>query len=154
MSRNTKNSGSARKQSGAKSLRLVAVVLAAASLPAIGAESQIAASQELAQFSRFGIALIFVIFLIFALAWFAKKFNITSLTRNNSEQLKVVAALPVGTRERVVMVEADGQKLLLGITADRINTPHTFADSTATEQSSFAKTLQDTVAQPQTGNEA
>lgn len=126
---------------------ILTVGLSAFSAPAISAESQIAAPSEIAQFSRFGIALIFVLILIFSLAWFARKFNLTSLTRNNTDQLKVISALPLGTRERVVMIEANGQKLLLGITAERINTLHEFPAKGSTHSDDFATTLEQTVSE-------
>ncbi|MGV6816980.1 MAG: flagellar biosynthetic protein FliO [Thiotrichales bacterium] len=128
-------------------LWVTATSLLLCSAPAISAETTTGPASDIAQFSRFGIALIFVLILIFSLAWLAKKFNVTSLTRNNSDQLKVIAALPVGTRERVIMVEANGQKLLLGVTADRINTLHEFPETPLPTSSGFAETLEKTVSE-------
>jgi len=42
--------------------------------------------------------------------------------------MKVVASLSVGAKERVVVVEVNGQQLLLGVTAGGINTLHTLPE--------------------------
>ena len=42
--------------------------------------------------------------------------------------LKVLATLPVGARERVVLVQAGSVHMLLGVTATQINTLHVFAE--------------------------
>ena len=68
------------------------------------------------------LALLAVLALIVALAWLLKRLPATGL--RSSEQLRVVASLAVGQRERVVVVEVGGQQLLLGVTAQSINTLH------------------------------
>jgi flagellar protein FliO/FliZ len=40
--------------------------------------------------------------------------------------MKVVAALSVGPRERVVLVDVGGQQLLLGVAPGRVNMLHRF----------------------------
>ena len=66
------------------------------------------------------VALAFVL----ALAWLAIRLlartGAGSLGRGG--RLKVMQSVPVGTRERVVLVEFDGEELLLGVTAGRIST--------------------------------
>ncbi|KAG1246504.1 hypothetical protein G6F65_020649 [Rhizopus arrhizus] len=42
--------------------------------------------------------------------------------------MKLVASLSVGAKERVVVVEVNGQQLLLGVTAGGINTLHTLPE--------------------------
>lgn len=68
--------------------------------------------------------LIFVLGLVFAAAWLMRRVGQGTFTAGN--QMKVLAALPLGTRERVVLLDVGGQQLLLGITATTINTLHTF----------------------------
>ena len=60
--------------------------------------------------------------------------------------MKIVAAMPLGTRERIVVIEVGGQQLLLGITATQINTLHVFSEpvvdtQSVTGQSEFGKKL-------------
>ncbi len=83
------------------------------------------------------LGLLFVIGLVFALAWLLKRVGQGTLVA--SQQMKVVAALPMGTRERIALVEVAGQHLLLGITPTQINTLHIFdepVDLDASGQSS------------------
>jgi flagellar protein FliO/FliZ len=70
-----------------------------------------------------------IIGLIFLLSFFAKRFGSGAFLGNN--QLKIVSTLPLGTRERIVLLDAGGQQLLLGITPTHINTLHVFAEPIA-----------------------
>ena len=45
-----------------------------------------------------------------------------------SGPMRVVASMAVGTRERVVLVEAGEQQILLGVTANQVNLLHVFAE--------------------------
>ncbi|MAZ88226.1 MAG: flagellar biosynthetic protein FliO [Cellvibrionaceae bacterium] len=86
------------------------------------------------------LGLLFVIGLVFALAWILKRVGQGTLVA--SQQMKVVAALPMGTRERIALVEVGGQHLLLGITPTQINTLHVFdepVDLEAAGQSSTSE---------------
>lgn len=69
-------------------------------------------------------ALFGIVVLIFAIAWFVKRFGQGGFTQN--QHIKIIAAMPLGTRERIVLIEVGGQQLLLGITAAAINTLHVF----------------------------
>lgn len=70
----------------------------------------------------FGLAV--VIGLLLASLWFLKRL---SATRGAIAGLKVLGAVPVGTRERVVLVEIAGKVLVLGVTPSNVCTLHTFA---------------------------
>ncbi len=70
------------------------------------------------------LGLLFVIGLVFALAWILKRVGQGNLV--GGQQMKVVAAMPMGTRERIALVEVGGQHILLGVTATQINTLHVF----------------------------
>ncbi|WP_286805528.1 MULTISPECIES: flagellar biosynthetic protein FliO [unclassified Marinimicrobium] len=71
-------------------------------------------------------SLLLIIALIFALAWLLRRFGQGAFT--NSSAMKVVATLPLGTRERLLVVEVGGQQLLLGVTAQQIRTLHVFEE--------------------------
>lgn len=71
-----------------------------------------------------GGSLLVVVGLILALGWAVRRF--TGLAGNRNGLLKIRAVLPVGARERIVLVEAGGKQLLVGITAQTINTLHVF----------------------------
>jgi flagellar protein FliO/FliZ len=65
------------------------------------------------------LALVFVLALIPAAIWLLKRMG--AGTQAGAAGLRVVAQLPLGTRERVVVVEAGDRWLLLGVTASSIN---------------------------------
>ena len=90
------------------------------------------------------LALMGVIGLIFAISWFVKRFSQGTFSAN--AHIKILSAMPLGTRERIVLIDAGGQQLLLGITSTNINTLHVFETPIATDnkmdpQSDFSRKL-------------
>jgi flagellar protein FliO/FliZ len=90
------------------------------------------------------LALMGIIGLIFAISWFVKRFSHGAFATN--AHIKILSAMPLGTRERIVLIEAGGQQLLLGITSTNINTLHVFeapivVDSKVDTQSDFSRKL-------------
>lgn len=63
-----------------------------------------------------------VIALVFGLAWLAKRLGVPM--HDTSPLLKRIASLTVGPRERVLIIEAGEQWLVLGVTAQHIQTLH------------------------------
>ncbi|MBH1559885.1 flagellar biosynthetic protein FliO [Stenotrophomonas maltophilia] len=78
--------------------------------------------------SLFGavLALLAVLALVIGLGWLLKRLPGSGF--RPAEGMKVVASLSVGAKERVVVVEVNGQQLLLGVTAGGINTLHTLPE--------------------------
>ncbi|WP_205597935.1 flagellar biosynthetic protein FliO [Stenotrophomonas maltophilia] len=78
--------------------------------------------------SLFGavLALLAVLALVIGLGWLLKRMPGSGF--RPAEGMKVVASLNVGAKERVVVVEVNGQQLLLGVTAGGINTLHTLPE--------------------------
>jgi flagellar protein FliO/FliZ len=68
-------------------------------------------------------ALVFVLGLIFALAWLAKR--MPGVAGGSNRALRVVASLSLGPREKVVVVDVGGRQLLLGVGAGGTRTLHT-----------------------------
>ncbi len=66
--------------------------------------------------------LLVVLLSIVALAWVAKRFN--RMQASTGSSLRIVEAVSMGARERVVVVEVEGEKLLLGVSPGRINMLH------------------------------
>ncbi len=91
------------------------------------------------------MGLVFIVALILVLGWFLRRFNQGGLFNNSS--IKIIASLPLGTRERLAVVDVGGQQLLLGITATQINTLHVFNEpilapgDTSPAASDFGKKL-------------
>lgn len=65
-----------------------------------------------------------IVALIFGLSWFVKRFAQGGFMQNPS--MKIVSSMPLGTRERLMLVDVGGKQLLLGVTATQINTLHVF----------------------------
>ena len=63
-----------------------------------------------------GLAL--VIAAIFALAWLSRRLNMMPGT---SQQLKIESTLSVGSKEKLLIVEVESQRLLLGVTSQQVS---------------------------------
>jgi flagellar protein FliO/FliZ len=89
------------------------------------------------------LVLAFVVALIPLAIWLLKRIGAGSPAA--AAGMKVVAQLPLGPRERLVVVEAGERWLLLGVTAASINRVGTLAKGTLPEggdSSGFARLLQ------------
>lgn len=93
-----------------------------------------AVGQHAAQLPGLGgavVALVGVLALIAGLAWLLKRLPGTGLRHNG--QLRVVASLAMGQRERLLVVDVAGQQLLLGVTATGISKLHTLDTPLSTD---------------------
>ncbi|WP_411572379.1 flagellar biosynthetic protein FliO [Vibrio sp. TH_r3] len=77
-----------------------------------------AAVPQLDLLTTFG-SLIFVLAVIFALAWLLKKMRVPAM--GNQKGLAVIKQIPVGTRERIAVIKAGDEQFLVGITSQSIN---------------------------------
>lgn len=68
------------------------------------------------------LGLLLVLVCIVLVAWLLKRSN--SFHTAASGKLKVIAGIPLGTRERAVLVQIGDEQLLLGVTPQQINTLH------------------------------
>ncbi|WP_018015555.1 flagellar biosynthetic protein FliO [Teredinibacter turnerae] len=66
--------------------------------------------------------LLAVIALIMVMAWLAKRMGYGGIASQG--QLKIVASIPLGTREKAVIVDACGKTLLLGVAPGRVSFLH------------------------------
>lgn len=73
-----------------------------------------------------------IIVLILALAWLFKRFGQGGFLQN--QHMRVVATLPLGTREKAILVEVGEQQLLLGVTPTSINTLHVLNEAVIPER--------------------
>lgn len=78
------------------------------------------------------LGLVLVLGCIVLVAWLLKRSN--SFHTAASGQLKVIAGLPLGTRERAVLVQVGDKQLLLGVTSQQISLLHTLDTPINTEQ--------------------
>lgn len=66
-----------------------------------------------------------IILLILVLAWLARRFGFMPKRLGGPQALKISASVQVGQRERVVIVEVEDARLVLGVTAQQITHLHT-----------------------------
>jgi flagellar protein FliO/FliZ len=64
------------------------------------------------------LSLLLVIGVVFILAFLMRRFNVT---QPGTANIKIVASMMAGAKERVIVVEVAGEQHLLGITAHNIN---------------------------------
>ncbi|MCG8613040.1 MAG: flagellar biosynthetic protein FliO [Pseudomonadales bacterium] len=70
------------------------------------------------------LGLLVILLLIFCLAWLVRRFG--RFTPGLSPKMKITSVVHVGNREKVVLLDAGGKSLLLGVTAQQINALHVF----------------------------
>ena len=87
------------------------------------AESTLFSSGLLAQMT---LGLLLVLALAVGLSWLLRRY---ALPRDGL--IRVIGGLPLGARERLLLVEVDEVRLLIGITAHQIQALHVFTTSTA-----------------------
>ena len=65
------------------------------------------------------LALIAILLLIWGIAWFVRRY--TGIGPQGGQHIKTIAVMPVGTRERIAVVEIGGRQIVVGITPNQIN---------------------------------
>lgn len=103
------------KRSGSRRLAAVAALLPATALAA-------PASSGLTGLVQVISALAIVLAAIAAVAWLLRR--IGPLGQSAGNLIKVVATLPVSTKERLVLIEIQDEWLLLGVAPGRVSTLH------------------------------
>lgn len=69
--------------------------------------------------------LLFLLVLVLGAGWLVKRSGGMPALRGGGA-IKIVAALPLGPRERVVLIEMSGQQWLLGVSGGSVNVLHHF----------------------------
>lgn len=77
------------------------------------------------------LSLVVVLAIIVAAAYFARKFTRARLGGGSGENpIQIVAQRSLGTREKLVLVEIDGQRILLGVSHGAIRAVHCGCNTT------------------------
>ncbi|QFU23481.1 flagellar biosynthetic protein FliO [Shewanella eurypsychrophilus] len=82
--------------------------------------------------------LVIVLAIIFVLAYIVKRLN---LAPSSHSVLKTLAVMPLGQREKIVLLEVDGQQYLLGVTAQQVSVIDKLQSPVSVETESFAERL-------------
>ncbi len=92
------------------------------------------------------VGLLLVLAIIMVVAWILKRFSMIPTT--TAGHLKTIAAIGVGQRERVVIVEVGETWLVLGVAPGRVNTLHSMekvssqvAEPTVKSKEQFSEVL-------------
>lgn len=65
------------------------------------------------------LGLLAVLAIILGLAWISKRFNLNMPGATGN--MRLLSAMSVGQKERIMLVEVEGEKILLGVTPGQIN---------------------------------
>lgn len=76
--------------------------------------------------ARVGFYLLLTLGLILGLAWVSKKTRLGGFS--GTKDMQVVSSLPLGTKEKAILVKVAGKNLLLGVAPGRVSTLHVFDD--------------------------
>jgi flagellar protein FliO/FliZ len=76
-----------------------------------------------------GLSLLLIVAAIMALAWAYTRLQ--GGRARNGDVIRIVAAQPLGAKERVMLVDVAGQHLLIGVTASQIRTLHVLEEPVA-----------------------
>ncbi len=99
----------------------------------------------IAQLAQLGGGLLLVVGLIFLIGYLMRR--VGPLAPQGGQHIRLVSSLPLGPRDRILLVDVGGKQMLLGASPGRINTLHVFDEPIAevsaagTMNSDFAKTL-------------
>lgn len=75
-----------------------------------------------------------IVILILLVAWIARRFGFAGNTVVGKKMLQVRASASLGPRERVVVVDIEDVRLVLGVTASQITHLHTLPAAPGNEQ--------------------
>lgn len=96
---------------------IAGLALAAWSAAALGADVAPAA----ASLVKLVVGLVGV---VAAVLLFSRVLSRTSLVASGHDKFKVLASLPVGARERIVLMQAGDRQIVVGVAPGRVNTLH------------------------------
>jgi flagellar protein FliO/FliZ len=82
--------------------------------------------------------LLLVVFIIFGLAWLMKRLNLSQHSQNGL--LRIIAGLPLGTRDRIVLLQVGEEQILLGLSPGRIQKLHTLSNPLIFQQEQVSNT--------------
>ncbi|MDK8463936.1 flagellar biosynthetic protein FliO [Marinobacter sp. SS13-12] len=114
----------ARKGLAGLILTLLTPALATAQEQEAPAREATSAPDTLVTMLTLGVGLLAVLALIFGCAWIVRRMG--GMSGGNTRAIKVVSVMPMGTRERIALIEVGGTQILLGVTPSTIRTLHVF----------------------------
>jgi flagellar protein FliO/FliZ len=101
------------------------------------APEQVAASSSTGGLLRVVVALLLVLGAVIAAGRFARR--VRGISGGTSSALEVVGQLPLGTRERAVLIRVGERQLLIGVAPGSVRTLHVFDDAPVARDSTVAQ---------------
>jgi flagellar protein FliO/FliZ len=114
----------------ARALLMTAALLL--SLPVFAVETHLSEKKTVTnpvgaeQLANVTLGLLAVLALIFALAWLYRRYG--NYTPFNRADIQVLGGVSLGSREKAVLLEVEGTRLLVGVATGHISTLQTVAD--------------------------
>ncbi|NNJ92745.1 MAG: flagellar biosynthetic protein FliO [Gammaproteobacteria bacterium] len=103
-------------------LLMMPAVYAAEEIAAVSTKGIPEAPVGAGQLANITLGLVLVLALIFALAWLFRRYgNVASFNRSN---IHVVGGVSLGSRERAVLLDVEGEQILVGVTPNQITRLH------------------------------
>lgn len=128
-------------------LRLLATLLVSLTITFLSVSSVLATEQTTREAGKLStspvganelanvtMGLLLVLALIFALAWLFRRYgNLPSFNKNS---IQILGGVSLGTREKAILLEVEGQRLLVGVAPGQVTRLHTFAPTQNNESPS------------------
>ncbi len=105
------------KSLGKNLIKTMASVLGVIACPTIANTDSSSSYSSYSAIASIFLSLLVVVGLIFAVAYVMRRFNVTSV---NGGQMKVVASMMAGVKEKVMVIEVAGEQHLIGVTGQQI----------------------------------
>ena len=86
------------------------------------------------ELARVLVSLLGIVALIFAAGWMSRRLQ--ARTSPGGRRLRCVESMAVGARDRLLIIEADGKRLLVGVGQGGMRTLHVYDDAGATSDAS------------------
>ena len=118
-------------------LRLVTLLLSCLAAPAVFAVEQKAEAKTPIAVNAVGanelanvtLGLLIVLALIFGLAWLFRRYgNLTTFNRSN---IQILGGVSLGPREKAILLEVEGERLLVGVASGQVTKLHSFPPAQA-----------------------
>ena len=91
-------------------------------------------SDSLSNLMQVTFGLFVIILLITAVAWFIRRFGNFQIAAKGN--LRIIGGLPLGARERVVLIQVGSEQIVLGVAPGRIEKIHVLENLVPIEESS------------------
>jgi flagellar protein FliO/FliZ len=93
-----------------------------AAISAAEVQKQTAKTITSSDVSLWGVGLVIVLSIFFVCVWALRKLNTSAA--NGAEKMRIVDGIPLGLREKIILLQVGKKQLILGITPGRIETLH------------------------------